>query len=168
VKKQLLFLVMVLGLTLVACSSAQPGIPNDADILATQPQPTQPQPTNEQPQSNVEDMVRTDNQGAVEFTVQPLALDSPDDSLTFEVSMNTHSVDLSMDLASLATLATDNGNSVQGSSWDGPLGGHHVSGKLTFPASVGGKPILDGATSLTLTIKNVDTPERIFAWELPK
>ncbi len=48
-----------------------------------------------------------------------------------------------------------------------PTGGHHVSGTLSFPASVEGKPVLDGATKLTLTIKSVDAPERVFIWDLP-
>ncbi|OGO11197.1 MAG: hypothetical protein A2032_05095 [Chloroflexi bacterium RBG_19FT_COMBO_49_13] len=162
-KKLHILLVIILGLTLVACGPAQERISTNPEVASAKSQPTA---TQSQPVSD--DMVRTDDQGAVEFSVQPLNLDSPGDSLTFEVSMNTHSVDLSMDLATLATLKADNGNSAQGVSWDGPLGGHHVSGKLTFPASNDGKPILDGATRLTLTIKNVDAPERIFTWELPK
>lgn len=167
-KKLLLLLFTILGLALAACSSVQPSIADEAGIVATQPQPTQPQPISEELRSNSEDMVRTDNQGAIEFTVQPLNLDSPGDSLTFEVSMSTHTVDLSMDLATLATLTTDNGTSVQGISWDGPRGGHHVSGTLTFPASIDGKPFLDGARKLSLTIINIDAAERTFNWELLK
>jgi WD40 repeat protein len=99
--------------------------------------------------------------------VEPLNLDTPGDVLTFEVSMNTHSVNLSMDLSTLAIMNTDNGNSVQAVSWDGGTeGGHHVSGNLSFPATNNGKPILDGAKELTLTIKDVDAPERVFTWEL--
>ncbi len=76
--------------------------------------------------------------------------------------MNTHSVNLSMDLASLSTLTSDTGLSVQGSNWDAQPGGHHVSGKLIFPASVDGKLILQGAKKVTLTVKDVDAPQRIF------
>ena len=112
-------------------------------------------------------MTRSDGQGAVAFEVTPLNLDDPGGTLQFDVSMNTHSVDLSMDLATLATLTTDAGITVQASLWDGPQGGHHVEGKLTFPASQNGKSILDGAKQLTLTIKNVDVPERVFTWKLP-
>lgn len=50
--------------------------------------------------------------------------------------------------------------------WDAPRGGHHVEGKLIFPATQNGNSILDGATKLTLTITNVDAPTRIFEWEL--
>jgi hypothetical protein len=162
-KKLIFLLVVVLGLTLMACGTTQPRSSTNPGVASAKSQPT-----STQQQSITDDMVRTDSQGAVAFSVQPLNLNSPGDTLTFEVSMNTHSVDLSMNLATLATLTTDNGDSVEGVSWDGPPGGHHVSGKLSFPASISGKPILDGATKLTLTIKNVDASERIFAWDLPK
>jgi hypothetical protein len=108
----------------------------------------------------------TDSQGAVAVIVKPLDLGSQAEKLTFEVALETHSVDLSMDLAALATLTTDTGLTVQADVWDAPRGGHHVSGTLSFPSSLDGKTILDGATTLTLTIKDVDAPERTFAWDL--
>ncbi len=154
--------LLVLGFTLVACGSAQAGSSNSGIAIAKS------QPTATQAGSVAGNLIRTDSQGAVEFSVQPLNLDSPGDVITFEVSMNTHSVDLSMDLATLATLTTDNGASVQGVSWDGPRGGHHVSGTLIFPASIAGKSILDGASKLTLIIKGLDAAERDFSWDLPK
>lgn len=112
------------------------------------------------------DMVREDSQGAVTVTVTPLNLDDPGDTLNFDVVMNTHSVDLSMDLATLTTLETDTGISVLPVIWDAPRGGHHVGGTLSFPASGSGKPLLDGAATLTLTIRDVDVSERVFVWEL--
>ena len=160
-KKLLILLVSVLGFALVACGPAQTRSLSDPGIASAKSQPK-----STQSQSGVDDLVRTDNQGAVTFSVQPLNLDFPSDCLNFEVSMNTHSVDLSMDLATIATLTTDNGNSVQGISWDGPRGGHHVSGTLSFPSSNAEKPILDGATKLTLTINNIAAPERVFTWDL--
>jgi hypothetical protein len=74
-------------------------------------------------------------------------------------------VDLSMDLAVLATLTTDAGQTVQAIRWDGPSGGHHITGLLSFPVSVDSIPILDGARKLTLTLKDVDAPERKFVWD---
>jgi hypothetical protein len=71
-----------------------------------------------------------------------------------------------MDLATLATLTTDTGVSVQATKWDATPGGHHVSGKLIFPATSDGKSILDGVTKLTLTIVNVDAASRVFEWDL--
>ncbi len=44
-------------------------------------------------------------------------LSDAETSLDFEVAMNTHSVDLGMDLATLATLSADNGRSVSATLW---------------------------------------------------
>jgi hypothetical protein len=107
-----------------------------------------------------------DSQGAVTVEATPLNLDSPTEDLEFDVVLNTHSVDLSMDLATLATLTTDTGITVQATTWDAPRGGHHVEGKLIFLATKDDKPILEGATKLTLTIVDVDAPSRVFEWEL--
>ncbi len=109
---------------------------------------------------------RTDEQGAVVFEVTPLNLDSPGETLDFEVVMNTHSVDVGWDLAALAVLRTDSGLEVQATSW--PIGsGHHYGGTLSFPATAAdGEQILDGAAVLTLTIRDTDVPERVFVWDL--
>lgn len=112
------------------------------------------------------DIARIDEQGAVVVEVSLLNLGTPADTLDFSVTMNTHSVDLNMDLATLSTIITDTGVSVQATLWDAPRGGHHVEGRLIFPATNDGKSILEGATKLTLTVLNVDAPSRIFEWEL--
>lgn len=112
-------------------------------------------------------LMRVDEQGMVVIEVTPANLDGEADTLEFDLSMNTHSVDLSMDLAALSTLSTDTGLTVQPLRWDAPPGGgHHVSGKLIFPSTVDGKSVLEGAGKLTLTILNVDAPTRIFEWQL--
>jgi len=161
-KRFSVFLLLVIGLTLTACGSTEYPIslknPPAAAAKSLSTQPPQ--------QSASQDMTRSDGQGAVTFEVKPKNLSNPGNALIFEISMNTHSVDLSMDLATLATLTTDNGRSVQATFWDAPSGGHHVSGKLTFPTSEDGNSILDGATKLTLTINDVDAKERVFTWVL--
>lgn len=106
-----------------------------------------------------------DGQGAVTVRIAALELDAAADTIEFAVSMDTHSVDLGMDLRLLSTLTTDTGLTVNGTVWDGPLGGHHVEGTLSFPASVNGVSVLDGIGRLTLTIRDVDAPERIFTWQ---
>ncbi len=111
-------------------------------------------------------VTRIDQQGAVVIEITPLNFNSPTDTLEFDVIMDTHSIDLSMDLATLATLSTDTGVTVQATVWDAPRGGHHIVGKLIFPAMQDGKSILEGAAKLTLTILNVDAPIRIFEWVL--
>lgn len=110
--------------------------------------------------------VQLDEQGFVEVAVTPLNLNTSDETLNFNVGLNTHSVDLSMDLAPLATLEADNGLGVQAILWDAPRGGHHVSGVLSFPSIADGAKLLEGASHLTLTIHNVDAPERSFTWSL--
>ena len=178
----LCFLFIVLGLLLTACTGkavstqtptniATPGgcaTPESGATSTCKKDPTNPPSATSAPQQNTspDDLARTDSQGAVDFEVKPLNLGNPASDLIFDVSMNTHSVDLSMNLASLATLTTDTGVTVQGTHWDGAKGGHHVEGKLSFPATYDGKPLLKGAKELTLTIKNVDAPIRIFNWQL--
>jgi len=112
------------------------------------------------------ELTRTDDQGAVTVTVTPLNLDQSDDTLVFDISMNTHSIDLSMDLAQFSVLETDLGSSLQAIKWDGPQGGHHVEGKLTFVKTKDGKNIVDGANSIILKISEVDAPLRIFTWQI--
>lgn len=107
-----------------------------------------------------------DEQGTVSVTVTPRNIDAQSSVLEFEVAMNTHSVDLSMNLAELATLSTDTGTEIAAIGWDAPEGGHHVSGVLSFPAGGEDAELLEGATTLTLTLVNVDAPERTFTWSL--
>ena len=107
-----------------------------------------------------------DEQGAVVVAVTPRTFYPGASTVDFEVVMNTHSVDLSMDLTALATLTTDSGAQIVASGWDAPEGGHHVSGLLSFPAVSDGNNLLEGATTLTLTLENVDTPVRTFTWSL--
>jgi hypothetical protein len=182
---KLVSLLFAFSLVLAACSftppagssTTQPGSSGDLtdEPVATatgapvepNPAPSQnPPPSGEARTATSGDLARIDEQGAVLVEVTPVNLTDPGDTLTFEVGLNTHSVDLSMDLVPLATLATDRGITVQASQWDAPRGGHHVSGKLVFPGSADGQPILEGVKTLTLTIKDLDVPERVFSWDL--
>lgn len=169
---KLTFLVIVFGVALLiaSCSPAKAATPTLETVRtqsvtavlenggsATLTPPVQSQPAAPQ----------TDSQGMVTVEVTPENLQNPGDALVFDVAMNTHSVNLGMDLAKQATLMTDNDTPVPASRWDGPTtGGHHVSGKLTFPTTYNGKPVLQGATRVTVTITNVDAPARIFTWQL--
>jgi hypothetical protein len=93
-------------------------------------------------------------------------MDAAAAQLEFTVVLNTHSIDLSMDLASLATITTDTSLSVAAKLWDAPLGGHHTSGRLVFPLGPEALPLLNEASRLTLTITDLDAPSRVFEWEL--
>ena len=148
--KKLLVSLSLLASVLAGCSTASP------------PSTSTPQPT------ATADLSRTDDQGAISVTVKPVNLNDPGQTLDFEISLNTHSVDLSMDLAALASLTTDTGITIQPAAWDAPRGGHHVAGKLSFTVRTDGKALLEKATRLTLTLQNIDVPERSFEWELGK
>lgn len=142
-------IVTMLLLLLAACGPAaaeKPELPAGGTntLLAAQPQ--------------------VDDQGAVTITVTPLGLPADGGPLTFEVAMNTHSVELDMPLAELASLTTDNGLSLTAASWDGPSGGHHVAGTLAFALNQEQLGLLSTAGSVTLTIRDVDAPERRFRW----
>jgi hypothetical protein len=112
-------------------------------------------------------MARKDTQGNVTVVITPQDLSQVDETLDFDVVLDTHSVELSMDLADLATLTTDTGKSVNPSQWDAPSGGHHVKGTLTFPAIIDDATLLDEGSTITLTLRNVDVPVRVFTWTIP-
>ncbi len=162
----LLPLILASALLLSACATAvaaqPPAAPTTAPTLAAAPMI----PASPATQSG-EDLTRVDEQGMVVIEITPVNLKNASGTLDFDVAMNTHSVDLGMDLSQLATLTTDTGVSEQASAWDAPGGGHHVSGKLSFRATKVGKAILEGATKVTLTIVSVDAPSRRFEWQLP-
>ena len=149
--------LLVIGLVLAACSSASPSasIQTGAEPTAITPTqalaiPTQVseiQPVKPVGAQEIQLTELSDGQGAVTVIVTPLDLNSSQDTLRFEVALETHSIDLSMDLATLATLSTDTGESVNASMWDAPRGGHHVSGTLSFPANVDGKPVWKASQS---------------------
>lgn len=170
---KLFALLLLFVFLLVACAPTQVA----TELPTAQPSPISnaaPAPTDNPaliptlfPNANGNsELARLDEQGAVVFEVTPLNLGTPADTLEFDVAMNTHSVDLSMDLVALSTLSTDEGVTVSASKWDSIPGGHHVSGTLIFPSAQDGKSILEGASKLTLTIVNVDAPSRVFEWEL--
>ena len=156
--------LLVLVLLLAACSSGTTA-ETDAPLLQSVAENKQTEATAPQPATSHEAVV--DEQGAVVVAVTPVNLEETGtDALAFAVEMNTHSVDLGMDLAALATLTMDNGRQVTAAIWDAQPGGHHVSGILSFPTQVEGTPLLDGASQINLTIRDVDAAERVFTWQL--
>jgi hypothetical protein len=156
-KRFLVILFLLFPLILSACSGSP------ASTVEAQPE-TAEQAVSQQPSV----LERKDSQGAVVVTVTPVNLDNPGETLDFQITMETHSVELDMDLPSLSTLSTDTGFTVQGSSWNGPKGGHHVEGTLSFPAQKDGSSLFEGAKVIMLKIQNVDAPERVFSWEVQK
>ncbi len=110
-------------------------------------------------------IAQSDDQGAVTVQITPLNLDNPGNSLDFEVALDTHSVDLNMDLSTLSTLITDTGHTLKASEWEAPRGGHHVRGVLRFPAVEAGHPVLSGAASIEIQIEGLDAAARTFNWK---
>jgi len=108
-------------------------------------------------------LTRSNDSAAVSVEVTPLNLDQPSaTTLDFSVVLNTHSVDLRYDLATIAVLRADNGEEVTALKWDGPTdGGHHVRGVLSFPK-------FNASTqSVMLVLRDIaGVSERIFEWRL--
>lgn len=147
-------------------SAVENEAPISTDTSLPPAEPTLPSVSQVENQAASQELTQIDEQGAVVVEVTPGNLDDPGEALTFDVALNTHSVDLSMDLTQLATLTTDTGLRASAVSWDGMAGGHHVSGVLSFPTKVDEESLLEGATTLTLVIQNVDAAERAFTWNL--
>ena len=169
--------VLMAGLTLTACAAKSPAAerpePAWQDQVGGSPASATPQPDAQAPVNDsgpvgttLQDLSRSDSQGAVGVVVglRGWSRDA-EGTIEFDITMETHSVDLSMDLAALSTLETDAGVSVSALDWTGGSG-HHVSGVLRFPAaSQQGQPLLEGASLLILTIRDVDAPSRLFQWD---
>lgn len=100
--------------------------------------------------------------GNVTVAVSPINL-STDTSPAFSVSFETHSVNLDFDVASVATLSDDTGQTYGTPTWSGsPPGGHHRTGTLSFSS-----PLPRDATTVTLTLSDIaDVPVRTFSWEV--
>jgi len=94
----------------------------------------------------------------VKVTPKDLAADAP--RWQFELVFDTHSVELNHDVVSIAALIDAAGRSHVPLAWDGdPPGGHHRKGVLSF------KP-LGAVDEITLRIREVGVPERMFRWSL--
>ena len=101
--------------------------------------------------------IRKVTAGEIDITIEPLQLDER--GASFAISLDTHSAELSMDLASGAELDVA-GAAWPGAAWegDGP-GGHHRSGELRFEP---GGPVTGTAQ---LTLAGFSDPIDV-AWDL--
>jgi len=113
------------------------------------------------------DLRRTNDEGPVEITVlylNPLRKEAGSE-LSFEVRMNTHSVNLdTYGMENISFLRVDGGTEQKALGWLKPGGGgHHRSGVLRFAG-----PIPSNAQSLQLIIRGIGgVQERVFEWKLP-
>ncbi|MBI2847585.1 MAG: hypothetical protein HYX83_00255 [Chloroflexi bacterium] len=147
-------LTMVFAFT--ACSTGYTAQPKTGDSAATPPATSSIQPASGLVQSNDEAAVTIDMKWS---GVQG-------NSLVFQVSMDTHSVDLDRyDLKKIAVLRDESGNQFQPASWDSVPGGHHRQGTLAFP--VPDSLSLNKAKYIEVIIRDVaGVKERVFKWEL--
>ena len=90
----------------------------------------------------------------------------PASGAAFEVTLDTHSVDLdALDLTD-ATLQNDRGETLTAGAWDAPKGGHHREGTLTF-AGDDVSSFLAEAEWVEMTLVGIgDLPERTLRWEV--
>jgi hypothetical protein len=173
---KIILILLLVAILITACSPTQATLKfSDVQPQVTAENPTpagtqqiEPAATASQSETTDTDLTKSDSQGLVTVEITPLNLGKQGENLIFTVSMNTHSVDLSMDLAKLSVLSTDTGKTIPAIQWEAPSGGHHVEGKLVFPTTLDGKNLFEGAQSFTISIINVDAPLRTFSWQLIK
>jgi hypothetical protein len=105
---------------------------------------------------------QTNSEGGVSVKVTPRNISRNSASWDFEVALNTHTGDLSQDLAQSSALIDAQGKPHAPIAWEGdPPGGHHRRGILRF------KPLAAQPQTLELRINGVGGVEtRVFRWQL--
>jgi hypothetical protein len=89
----------------------------------------------------------------------------PTTGASFDVKLDTHSVDLdTLDLSN-AILRNNRGEILSAVPWTAAKGGHHREGTLTFAGNA--STFFAGATSIDLVLAGVgDLPERTLHWKI--
>ena len=103
---------------------------------------------------------QTNSEGNIEVIVQPKNLSTSSSTWEFDVTLDTHSVELSEDMVKVSELVDDTGKVYQSFKWQGdPPGGHHRKGTLSFQA------IAPVPRAFELRIKGLGgIPARSFQW----
>ncbi len=154
--------MLMAAVIVVGCSSPSSTTPI---TTPTTTQTTTPTTTQEEPGSQpANGLVQSNTGGSVTIDVEWTKAENG--FLIFDVTMNTHSLDLDQyDLGELAVLRDDMGNEYHPVSWDSAPGGHHRNGILTFslPDSVS----QGEAKYVEMIIQDVaGIEERVLKWEL--
>ncbi len=104
---------------------------------------------------------KLNEQANVSVSVTPKVLESGK-APQFDVQFNTHSVNLSFNLSSIAFLRDDKGIIYKVSNWQGSQpGGHHRSGTLIFIEPLGKTKFVE------LVFKDIaGVSERVFRWDI--
>ncbi len=101
-----------------------------------------------------------DEQSSVTVEVKPLELSPSAAQWTFEVTLDTHSVELDDDMAASAFLVDDAGKEYQAIAWEGdPPGGHHRKGILKFQS-------FSQTNVVQLRIRGIGETEKVFEWKI--
>lgn len=103
---------------------------------------------------------KVDDQASVTVTVTPTLLGETSADWKFNVVMDTHSVELDQDMTKVAILVDGQGKEYKAESWNGPTGGHHREGILTF------SKITPTPKSVELKISDIGGVVRTFDWQL--
>ena len=105
---------------------------------------------------------RSSSERGVTVKVSAKSVGQPGSPWEFAVVLDTHSADLSDDLAQSATLTTDDGRTFKPTGWLGaPPGGHHREGVLVFDVPAP-RP---GVIELRIDRPGESAP-RTFRWQL--
>lgn len=102
---------------------------------------------------------KTEEQASVTVVVTPLDISPQSTEWKFDVGMNTHSVELDQDMTKSAVLIDDQGKEYKPLSWEGPVGGHHREGTLTFT------PVTPTPKTVELKITGIANVIRTFTWQ---
>ena len=105
---------------------------------------------------------QTSNAGGVTVTIKPQSLSENITAWNFEVTLNTHAIELTADLVEAVVLIDESGNEYEPTGWKGDsLGGHHREGMLSF------QPLDPLPRAITLLVRNIgEIKERNFSWQL--
>lgn len=103
---------------------------------------------------------QTDDQGNVTVVVTPIDLSPQAKEWTFDIIMDTHSVELDQDMTESSVLIDDKGKEYKPLRWEGPVGGHHREGILIF------NQITSTPKSVELKISGIGEVVRSFIWQL--
>ena len=103
---------------------------------------------------------KTDEQASITVMVTPLDLSPQSIEWKFNITMDTHSVELDQDLVAISILTDGRGNEYKPIRWDGPVSDHHREGVLIF------NPITPYPQHLKLRINDIGDIQRFFTWIL--
>lgn len=92
-------------------------------------------------------------------------LDASYGSLVFTVALI--GADQKLDLSQYGTLTSDLGLTVKASAWKAVAESDRIQGKLSFPAILDGKPVLQGAKKFTVSLKNIGAQPETFTFNVP-